>query len=97
MKTLLRSYYVLQVSTTLLLRPTSSYDIHHFFKDVVKTWLNLRGYKINDFMFVGFCFKSHIKMVSVLVGWLPQMQTCLDLQYNKRKNIGSALVQQDSA
>ena len=45
-------------------------------------------------MSVGFCLKSHIKMVLVLVGWLPRMQTCLDLQCNKRKkqwfNIGSA-------
>ena len=32
MKTLLRSKYFLQVSTTLLLNPTSSYCIHQFFQ-----------------------------------------------------------------
>ena len=32
MKTLLRSYHTLQVSTTLLLRPTNSYCVHHCFQ-----------------------------------------------------------------
>ena len=43
MKTFLGSYYVLQVSTTLLLRPTSPYCVHLFFKDVVRTWLSVKG------------------------------------------------------
>ena len=29
--------------TTLHLRPPSSYCVHHFFKDVVRTWLSVRG------------------------------------------------------
>ena len=40
MKTLLRSYYVLLVSTTLLQVLTASIIV---FKDVVRTWLNVKG------------------------------------------------------
>ena len=70
MKTLLRSKYFLQVSTTLLLRPTSSYCVHQFFqghsKNVAESEMGIKSV----FLCYKVCGAKNNKILKDLAGYL---------------------------